>query len=171
MNSTSPNLLWINGSINAGKSTTARLLHQAIEQSVNIEVDAFSAFASQVPVDEKLEFMIEDALQIASHWQQRGFLPIVNGPVYGAELVLMRESSKKLGLVPFLITLSPPKEVAKQNRGERKLTDWERKRIDYHYEDCQITRQGFGHVFDNARLSPEESVAKLLTLIREVFKS
>jgi len=170
MNSTSPNFLWINGSINAGKSTTAKLLHQAMEQSVNIELDAFSAFASQIPVDEKLEFMIEDALQIASHWQQRSFLPMINGPVYGAELVFMQERSRKLGLVPFLITLSPPKEVAKQDRGERKLTDWERSRIDYHYGDCQITQQGVGCLFDNSGMSAEESAAKLLLLIREVFK-
>ena len=171
MNPAPPNLLWINGSINAGKSTTARLLHQAIGQSINIELDAFSGFASQIAVDEKLEFVIEDALQIASHWQQRGYLPIVNGPVYGNELKFMREQCKKLDLVPFMITLSPPKEVAKQDRGARKLTDWERSRIDYHYEDCQITQQGFGYLFDNAQLSLEESVAKLLVLVQRVFKS
>ena len=170
MPSPSPNLLWINGSINAGKSTTAAGLHQSIERSVNIELDAFSAFAAQIPVDEKLEYIIEDALQIASHWQRRGFLPIINGPIYGTELDLMLKWSKKLDLAPFLITLSPPKEVAKQDRGERKLTDWERSRIDYHYEECQITQQGFGILFDNSKLTEEESVSELMVLIRENFE-
>ncbi len=162
------NTVWINGSINSGKTTIATLISDEISLSVNIELDRVSDFAHhRLPIDDRLLYTIEDGLDIAANWVRRGYLPILNWPLYGSELVFMKQYASNIGITPLLITLTPRKEVVKKNRGNRRLTAWELDRIDYMYDHCQIDRPKIGHRVDNSECTIAETLTAVLEIIRK----
>jgi len=162
---TNNHFIWISGSINAGKTTVAKILTIKVKKSVNIELDALSSFDNNLAIDQKLNFIIEDALLLAKNWIKRGFIPILNWPVYGNELRYMQVYANDLGLNPILINLTPDKEVVKRNRGMRAVDDWEIERIDYMYEQCYINNPSFGYNIDNSALNPEETAEEIINII------
>ena len=72
----------------------------------------------------------------------------------------MREL-RPLGAPTRCVTLNPDLAAAVTNRGMRDLTEWELKRIPYHYE-TGINSPPFGIVIDNTRQTPEETTQQIL---------
>ena len=161
--------LWISGSINAGKSTIAARIHKHIKKSVNIELDALRLFAGNNTLDSLGDYTMIDALDLAKKWSGRGYFPILNYPMWGDAKALFGYS-EKLGLEPIIINLTPSKEIAKTNRGERELTQWEAKRIDYMYDTENVHKPLRGHIIDNTFQSIEETTEEVLKIISEDVK-
>jgi hypothetical protein len=162
-----PPCIWISGPINSGKSTVASHLTEKLGRAVNLELDALAAFAQCLPIDQKLEFVIQDGLDVACNWAGRGFVPILNWPVYGQELTFMISYAAKVGLNPILFNLTPSLDIAKSNRGERILEAWERDRIDYLYAVGQMGTPTWGHHLDNSHLSVAETVSLIFEQLKK----
>lgn len=158
-----PYFIWISGPINAGKSTVAKHLAGKIHYAVNIETDALSD-ACPLDIDEQLDFIIEDALALAMNWINRGFIPVINGPLYGKEADYMMERARRTGLHPLLINLTPALSRVLVNRGNRELDDWERRRIAYMYEQ-KINEPAHGYRIDNGEQTVAQTVEHILQVM------
>lgn len=161
-------LLWINGSINSGKTTIAKLICNDNINTINIELDTISDFCEKIDIDKKLTYLIQDGLYIANNWINRGYFPILNWPLYGKEMEFMIEFSKQLQIIPIIVTLTPNKEIVKSTRKNRKLDDWELNRIDYMYDICQIQNPKHGITIDNSFLTEDETYQKILNHLNNI---
>ncbi|MEC5144460.1 hypothetical protein [Chitinophaga sp. 212800010-3] len=159
------NFIWISGAINSGKSTVAGALSKVLPAAVNIELDALASFEQSLDIDQKLEFIIQDALDLARNWISRNFIPVLNWPLYGKEVIYMLEYAEKLGLQPILINLTPPYDVVAGNRNERILEEWELQRIRYMYDVCRMHEPVYGHRIDNSGLTVAETVERIVALL------
>ncbi len=122
--------IWISGSINSGKSTVAQLLGPELRMAV-IELDTFSEYVrSWMPFEEYIDLNYALVPGITVLYNNLGISVIIVYP-----LDEKRYQALSSVLSQFTVfTLDPTLEVALTNRGERKLTDWERSRILHHYE-------------------------------------
>ena len=64
-----------------------------------------------------------------------------------------------------VFTLAPQLEKVLTNRGNRELTDWERSRIQHHY-DTGIQKPNFGVIIDNTNQTPEETVDIVISKLK-----
>jgi uridine kinase len=162
--------IWISGSINSGKSTLAAALNKRIKKSVNIECDDLRHFATHEKLEVIGDYISTDALDLAKKWIARGYLPIITWPMWRDGLNKLFDYSKKLGIEPVLINLTPDKETAKQNRGGRELTEREFNRIEYMYEIENIKNPATGHSIDNTNQTIDETVNEAMKIIEEIAK-
>lgn len=161
-------IIWINGSINAGKSTIAAALHSKIRKSVNIELDHLRHFAENDKLESIAEYIIKDALEQAKKWSQRGYLPILTWPLIGDDGIMF-EYAEKIGLEPIVVNLVPQKDSIKRNRGGRELTEWEMNRIDYMYEN-NVHKPKFGTSINNTHQTVDETLAEVMKIISNFVK-
>jgi len=158
-------IIFINGSINSGKSTVSKILAEKIERPVVVEIDALSDFIKGVPVEEKIQINLENAILVIRNFSKRGFNVIVPYPLshknYDYMIGELNDISEKI----FVFTLNPEKEIALKNRGERELDDWERQRIEYHYS-IGINSPSFGVIIDNTNQAAKETAEIILNSIK-----
>jgi hypothetical protein len=62
-----------------------------------------------------------------------------------------------------IFTIDPGLDIALQNRGDRKLTDWEIERIKYHYNQ-NIHNNYFSNRIDTEKISPEDTANKIIEI-------
>jgi chloramphenicol 3-O-phosphotransferase len=153
-------LIFINGSINAGKSTIGRLLAENLAGTVHIEVDDLRHFADCLSLSDAIPYCLEDALTLTRNWLSRGFNVVVTWPISQREHALFEREAANAGVIIHAVTLRPPLEVAISDRGQRELSDLERGRIREQYQAPHID-PGIGTVIDNSRQTPEETLAEI----------
>jgi shikimate kinase len=150
-------IIFINGSINSGKSTISKLLSQKIDKPAVVEIDSLSEFIEWMPIEEKISINLENAVSVIGNFAKRKFNIVIPYPLSQKNYNYMMENLKDVDEKIFVFTLNPKLETILKNRGERELDDWERNRIKYHYEKG-INNPSFGIVIDNTNQSPEETV-------------
>ena len=158
-------VIYLNGSINSGKSTIAKLIVSRLPQTVHIEVDDLRHFADCLTLEAAIPFCLEDAISLTRRWVERGFNVVVSWPISEPH---HRQFVRALAetCAPFhTFTLSPQREVALSDRGGRQLTDRERHRIRQLYA-TGIHTPTFGVVIDNSHQSPEAKAEEILTAVQ-----
>jgi len=150
-------IIFINGSINSGKSTISKLLSQKIEKPAVVEIDSLSEFIEWMPIEESVPINLENAVAVIKNFAKRNFNVIVPYPLSQKNYDYMVKKLKDVEEKIFVFTLNPKLETILKNRGERKLNDWERKRIEYHYAKG-INSPSFGIIIDNTNQIPEETM-------------
>jgi len=158
-------ILFLNGSINSGKSTVAKLLAAKIPKSAIIEIDALRGMIDWMPIDQAIPINLENAISVIKNFTHHGISCIVPYPLSQKNYEYMTANLSDLGEDMRFITLAPPLEHALKNRnGKRELTDWERERIKHHYT-IGIPAPSFGEIIDNSGQTPEETAAAILESI------
>lgn len=155
-------LVFISGSINSGKTTTARALATRTGAAyINVDDlnDSIPDFNLATDLDKSMDAAIAKINEYAA-----------DGKDVVANYVVRQEDynrlEKEVKTQPqFVITLAPRIEVAQSQRGERVLREWEISRIQYHY-DTGIASPSFGHIIDNSELTVDETVDKILGIIK-----
>lgn len=154
-------IIFINGSINSGKSTVAKLLAEKLSGTALIEVDRFHEFIAWMPIGEAVPINLENAVSVIKNFVNRGLDIIVPYPLSRKNYDMLMESLEPLKQRIFVFTLTPPLEKALENRGERELVPEEKERIRYHYK-IGINRPDFGVCIDNSDQTPEETAAVII---------
>lgn len=153
-------IIFINGSINSGKSTIARLLKLKIPNTAHIEVDKLRALIDWIPLEESIPINLQNTASLISNFAANNINVIITYPMdkhdYGA---VFNALTGKHDIHFF--TLNPKLEVALSNRGSRELTEWEIERIKYHYK-AKINKPGFGVNIDNSTQTPEETLEMIM---------
>lgn len=154
-------VIYIDGPINAGKTTVGRMLAGHLPNAVHIEVDHLRHFASCLALEEAIPFALEDTLSLTGNWIRRGYDVVVTWPIDARNHVRFAEAIAGLGVSLVTFTLLPRREIALKNRGKRVLTDGEKRRIGEMYE-TMYADGGVGVLIDNSQLSLEETVQRIL---------
>lgn len=157
-------LVFISGSINSGKTTTAKeLAHKLGADFVNVDDlnDTIPNFNLATDLDKSMDL----AIKTINESLARGKDVVANYVVRQKDFD--RFANEIHTDKQYVITLAPRLEVAQSQRGDRVLTDWEVQRIKHHY-DTGIASPKFGFVIDNSDLSLEKTVQTILDKIQPI---
>lgn len=159
-------IIFINGSINAGKSTVAKLLVQDLPNTALLEIDVLREMIGWMPIDQAVPINLENAISIIRNFSNEGINVVVPYPLsqknYNYIIDQLKDTSTKI----LIFTLAPKLDKVLTNRGTRELDDWERSRIQHHYT-IGIHNPLFGEIIDNTDQSPEETKDYILGKIRK----
>lgn len=158
-------VIFINGSINSGKSTVAKILHERLKNSALVEIDSLHAFIEKwLPIERAVELNLENTAAVMRNFIKCGMDVIVPYPLSKNNYEFLMENLKDANQQIYFFTFNPNLETALGNRGKRELTDWEKERIRYHYQ-IGINKPDFGEIIDNSSQTPEETVRIILEKI------
>ena len=158
-------IIFLNGSINSGKSTIAKLLLKKLLKTALVEIDTFHEMIEWMPIDEAVPLNLENALTVIRNFISKDLNVIVPYPLSRKNYDYFVAGLKDLDSETHFFTLAPKLERALTNRGTRELTDWEKERIKHHY-DIGINRPAFGEIIDNTDQTPEETAKLILNKIK-----
>ncbi len=154
-------LIFLSGSINSGKTTTA----QALAKRLNADCINVDDLTEQIPnfsVAADLDKVMDIAIDEINTCIAAGRDVVANYVVRQKDYE--RFASEIDTDEQYVITLAPRLEVAQSQRGDRKLTEWEIARIAHHYSRGVAT-PAFGHVIDNSDIGVDETVDKILRIV------
>lgn len=154
-------LVFISGSINSGKTTTAKALAERIGAAF-INVDDLNDTIPNFNLATDLDKSMDLAIKAINTHLNAGSDVVANYVVRKKDW--NRFESEIETPERFMITLAPRLEIAKSQRGERVLSEWEKSRIQYHY-DTGIASPTFGSIIDNSDISVDETVDMILAII------
>lgn len=154
-------LVFISGSINSGKTTTARALAATLG-AVCINVDDLNDTIPNFNLATDLDKSMDLAIREINKNLAQGKKVVANYVVRQRDYDRFKNeihTNKQ-----FVITLAPRLEVAQSKRGDRVLSEWEVQRVKHHY-DTGIASPGFGYVIDNSDMTIDETVQAILQRI------
>ncbi len=154
-------LIFISGSINAGKTSTAKMLAEHIG-AVNINVDDLNDSIPDFNLATDLNKSMDLAIATINRYTAKGKDVVANYVVRPGDYVRFEN---EIDTKPqFVITLAPSLEIAQGKRGGRDLSAWEKTRVKYHY-DTGIASPDFGYIIDNSNLTIDETVDRILEIV------
>ena len=154
-------LIFISGSINSGKTTTANALANRLGAiSINVDdlIDSIPNFNLATDLDKSMDLAI-DAI---NKGLAQGRDVVANYVVRQKDFDRFKNEINTKE--QYVVTLSPRLEVAQSKRGDRELSEWEVSRIKHHY-DRGIASPKFGYIIDNSDLTVDETVNSILRLL------
>ncbi|MDE1975538.1 MAG: hypothetical protein KGI49_03465, partial [Patescibacteria group bacterium] len=159
-------IIFLNGSINAGKSTVAKLLAKRLPDCALVEIDALREMIEWMPIDRAVPINLENAVAVIRNFVGRKMDVIVPYPLSQKNHDYLTDELKDLDTDIRVFTLAPRLEKALTDRGGRELSDWEKERVKHHY-DIGIHSPSFGEIIDNSDQTPEETAVYILKKIDE----
>lgn len=158
-------IIFLNGSINSGKTTVAEILAKKLSSVAIVEIDALRAMINWMPIDQAIPINLENAVSVIRNFSKRGLDVIIPYPLSQKNYEYVADNLKDIDTQKYFFTLAPSLEKAITNRGTRELDDQEKKRIAYHY-DIGIHSPSFGEIIDNSDQTPEETARIILAKIK-----
>ena len=158
-------IIFLNGSINTGKSTVAKILAKKLENTALLEIDDLRQMISWLPIDQAVPINLENAVSVIRNFSNRGLDVIVPYPLSENNYDYLMDNLKDLNTKIYVFTLAPKLEKTLTNRGNRELNDSERERIKHHY-NIGIHSPSFGEIIDNSNQTPEETVGLILAKLK-----
>lgn len=156
-------LVFISGSINSGKTTTAYALAKRIGAAY-INVDDLNDTIPNFNLATDLDKSMDLAIKAINQYAADGKDVVANYVV--RERDWKRFDAEIIAKPQYVITLAPRLEVAQSQRGSRILSDWEKSRIKYHY-DTGVASPNFGFIIDNSDLTIDETVDKIMDILQK----
>jgi len=163
-------IIFVNGTLNAGKSTVSRLLAQRIPRPAVVEVDSLHAFIEWVDIDEAVPLNLKNAAAIIRNFATEGFNVIVPCPLSAADHAFLLAQLEGLGLKIYVFTLRPTLEKTQTSTAQRLLSDWKKRRMEHHHA-IGLTDPAFGVVIDNTNQTPDQTAAAILIAVGHGDKS
>jgi adenylate kinase family enzyme len=150
-------IIFLNGSINSGKSTIAKLLVKELSNTALLEIDSLREMVDWMPLEESIPLNLENVLSLIRNFIDRELNVVIPYPLSQKNYDYLTNELKDLDTKIYAFTLSPKLEKVLMNRGSRELSEEERERIKYHYK-IEINTPTFGEIIDNSDQTPEETV-------------
>ena len=157
-------IIFINGSINSGKSTVASLLAAELGHAALVEIDALRAMIGWMPLEQSIPINLENAALLIRSFAEQGMHVIVPYPLSKKNHDFMLSRLEGIAALVRVFTLAPRLEKALADREARKLTEQERARIAHHYEIC-IHAPDFGTIIDNSDQTPAQTLRAIMEKI------
>lgn len=153
-------LIFINGSINSGKTTTSRL----VAKKIGADLIDFDEIRDTIP-DFNLKKDVPKVLKLGIEAINQ--LTDLNKDVVANYVLRLKDYNVLIdGLKvreKHFFTLAPQLEVAQSNRGKL-LNDWQVNRIKHHY-DIGVANPNFGQIIDNSNMTLEETAVKIISIV------
>jgi len=155
-------LVFINGSVNAGKSSTAELLAKKLGAEF-IDFDDLTEAVPGFELERDIPKVFEKGIEKINQLESEGRSTIAAWGIRPEDYLMLQDKLKVDK--QFYITLAPRLEIALTDRG-RGMNEWELQRIKYHY-DTGLPNPSFGTIIDNSDLSLERTVARIMEIIQK----
>ncbi len=153
-------IIFINGSINSGKSTLAKLLAIKIGNCAIVEIDNLREFINWMPIEKAIPLNLRNAMSIIKNFVKEDLNVIVPYPLSEKNYSYLQNNLVDVKTKIYYFTLNLKLEEVLKDRGNRKLDDWERERIKHHYE-IGINNPSFGKIIDTTNQIPEETLKEI----------
>ncbi|MBP8016795.1 hypothetical protein KAZ01_02195 [Candidatus Gracilibacteria bacterium] len=157
-------IIFINGSINSGKSTVARILAKKIPKTANVEVDSLRDFISWLEIDKSIQINLENTILIIRNFVKNGYNVVIPYPLTEKNYKYISHELDDFSEQLYFFTLAPNIEKITVNTKDRKLSKLEISRIQYHY-DIGISKPSFGKIIDNTGQVPEETASEIFNYL------
>ena len=155
-------IIFINGSINAGKSTVAQLLSEKLGRTAILEVDRLRDCISWMPLEDSIGINLENTCSLIRNFVRHDINVVIPYPLSQRNYEFVINLLNNIDAQMYFFTLDPTLKIAMSNRGKRKLTTYEVERINYHYK-IGIHKPSFGTIINNTNETPEETVKKIIS--------
>ena len=155
-------IIFLNGSINAWKSTVAKILAKKIPNTALVEVDTLREMIDWMPIDQAILINLENAVSVIKNFTKKGLNTIVPYPLSQDNYDYVLNELRNVNAKTYFFTLAPKLDKILINRGDRELNNKERERIKHHYS-IGINNPSFGIIIDNTDQTPEETVDYILS--------
>ncbi len=155
----------LNGPINSGKTTIAKILCNKIPNTAHIEVDKLREFIDWMSGEKAFPLSIENAVLIMKNFVKKGLNVIFTYPLDKEDYQIIIDGLKDSQTKIYTFTFNPNINKTLTNRGARELTEREKERIKYHYE-IGLNQPSFGIVIDNTDQTPEETTTYILNTLK-----
>ncbi len=155
-------IIFINGSINAGKTTVAKIIANKIPNTANVEIDNLHDFIHWLEVDKAISINLENAALVINNFVRHRYNVVVPYPLSQNDHDYLRKELSNNEL--YFFTLAPDIKKALSDTEDRKLTPWERSRIQHHY-NIGISSPSFGKIIDNTNQTPKETAETIIALL------
>ena len=157
-------IVFINGSINSGKSTVAKLLADKIGNCAVLEIDNLREFIEWMPIEKAIPLNLENAVSLINNFDKNDLNVVIPYPLSEKNYKYIKNNLKVNNKVHFFTLNLDLNEVLK-DRGNRKLDDWERERIKHHYE-IGINKPSFGKIINTTDQTPEETLEIIINSLK-----
>ncbi|BCE01059.1 hypothetical protein [Marinicellulosiphila megalodicopiae] len=130
-------IIFLNGCINSGKTTTAKYIKDLDCGFTHIKGDDLREFTRRMPIEKSINLTLKNAIDITINFDQASIHSVISYPIndenYGFACALLKDTQIK----HVAVTLFSGLDVLKTNRGNRALSNWVLNRID------ELNQQGF----------------------------
>lgn len=157
-------IIFLNGSINSGKSTVANILASSIPNVALVEIDVLRSMIDWMPIDKAIPINLQNTISLIKNYCMNNLNVIVPYPLSKHNYDYLINELKDINTKIYTFTLSPKLGKVITNRGSRELNNGEVERIKYHY-DIGIHNPSFGEIIDNTEQTPEETSQIILNKI------
>lgn len=156
-------IIFLNGSINAGKSTIERIVAERLGYDF-VESDDIRGIVEVSDIDEAVPLVFDRGIALLNERAKGGISAVVAYPLGKYNYTrLVNELIDHIAV----ITLSPRIEVALSDRGSRYLSEKERARIKHHYS-INIPNPDFRTTLDNSDMSIEETASRVVDVVAKL---
>lgn len=157
-------IVFINGSINSGKSTLAKLLADKLGNCAVLEIDNLREFIEWMPIEKAVPINLENAISLIENFDKNNLNVVIPHPLSEKNYEYIKNSLKIKSKIYFFTLNLDLAEVLK-DRGDRKLDDWEKERIKHHYK-IGINKPSLGKIIDTTNQSPEETLELIINWLK-----
>lgn len=154
-------LIFISGSINAGKTTVSKLLAANLGAAV-VNVDDLNDTIPNFNLATDLDKSMDVAIATINRYLSEGRDVVANYVLRTKDYERLKREVHTDSII--VVTLAPRLDVAQSQRGSRRLSEWEVSRVKHHY-DSGIANPSFGLIVDNSDLTPAQTADKILNLL------
>jgi hypothetical protein len=159
-------VIHLNGPINSGKTTIGVALAQRLPDARFVDGDDHDA-PDDAPFDVQWAIALARIVDHIATARERHLM--IAYPIGDAEFARLRAACDARGARLFVATLAPPEAVASSDRGERVLTEWERRRIAAMYREGYASRAFSDCFVDTSKASADacaQQIAERVATIR-----
>jgi len=159
-------IIFISGSVNAGKSTTSKLIADKLGAEW-VDIDEIAHAIPNFSLATDIPQAIEQSIKHINKLTNEGKKVVAN-------YVLRQEDYDQLvaGLEDtdqHFFTLAPRLEIARSDRG-RGMSEWEYQRIKHHY-DTGVANPKFGETIDTSEMTVEEAANNIVGRIDDSWQT
>lgn len=158
-------ILILNGPINSGKTTIAKILSKKIPNTAHIEVDDIREFIEWMENKDAWRISFDAALSVAKEFIKNNLNVIITYHISDKGFETIKDNLESLNKDIFAFTLLPKIDNLLINRGNRELNDWEKQRIQ---ETHQLKKHvvHYGETIDNSNQTQEQTAEYILNRIQ-----
>jgi len=153
-------LIFVSGSVNAGKSTTSKL----VATQLNAEWLDFDNFQKEIPafqLSRDIPKILAAGISRINELDDLGKTVVANYVLRKKDYERLRNELKVEK--QYYFTLAPRLEIARSDRG-RGLNEWEYERIKYHY-DTGVANPSFGEIIDTSDMTAKEAAQFIIDYV------
>jgi hypothetical protein len=100
-------IVFLNGSINSGKSTVAKILAERLGRTAVVEIDSLRAMVEWMPLAESIPLNLRNALSVIRNFASEGLSVVVPYPLSRQNHDYMMEGLKDVEVPKYVFSLSP----------------------------------------------------------------